>query len=268
MSPVKEPRFFSVDGLGPGSVSALGGAVSTWDDYLALFADARPDQARGEASVSYLFGQGVVDRVRQRLPDVRLVASLRHPAEAAWSRYWMARRLHGRAPAFEDLVAREPAEPASDLPPAGPLTYLVRSGLYHAHLRRWLDAFPPDRLLVLLHEDLLADRAATLATVWRHLGVDPDAAAPAPGPVNAGSNPRSRRLYLFLNRPGPVARPLHAVARRLPRREAIRRVVDGINARAVPPMPPGTRRLLLERYRDDTSALADLLGRDLSAWLR
>jgi hypothetical protein len=37
---------------------------------------------------------------------------------------------------------------------------------------------------------------------------------------------------------------------------------------ARPPLDPGTRARLLELYRPDILALQDLLGRDLSGWLK
>jgi len=37
--------------------------------------------------------------------------------------------------------------------------------------------------------------------------------------------------------------------------------------RPAPPFPPEKRRQLLDVYRDDIKATAELIGRDLSAWL-
>ncbi len=49
-----------------------------------------------------------------------------------------------------------------------------------------------------------------------------------------------------------------------------RRLVSGLQKRVLsrPPFPPEVRRELVEAYREDVLRLEDLIGRDLSAWLR
>ena len=103
---------------------------------------ARPDQARGEASVGYLESKGVVERLQQRVPDAALVVILRHPAEATWSSFQMARRNEGVRTSINELIDSEPVHPRTDLEWDPMPTTLVRSRLYHAHLTRWLASFP------------------------------------------------------------------------------------------------------------------------------
>jgi hypothetical protein len=134
MSPVKEPHYFSVaERDRPAGGYWPGGTVNRWADYVGLFDGARPDQARGEASVEYLHAEGVPLAVRACLPDVRLVAVLRHPVDAAWSRYWMAVRDGQTTRPFEALLDEEPERPRTDLPFTYWTDILVRSSFYEVY---------------------------------------------------------------------------------------------------------------------------------------
>jgi hypothetical protein len=266
-SPVKEPAHFLT--LSPvASAETRRNHVSGWEEYLALFDGAQPNQARGEATVGYLHAAGVPTRVRQRLPDVRLVVILRHPVETTWSRYWMARRHEGLRRSLDHLIDRESLDPRSDLPYDGWTDIMVRSSFYAAHLQRWVDAFGEAPLLAVTHDDLTRDAPSVLRAVFEHLAVDPDVPVDGSRRLNEGSKPRSARLQQLVRRPSP--RTLAVVRATVPHRVRSWARVTAIrtNEQPIPPMPPATRRRLLDIYREDTLALEALLGRDLSAWRR
>lgn len=50
---------------------------------------------------------------------------------------------------------------------------LVKASLYHRHLRRWLDYFPRESLLVLDGDQLVVDPLPLLRRLERHLGLPP-----------------------------------------------------------------------------------------------
>ena len=78
MPALKEPRFFAPDLRA--LLGSNGSLPETWEDYLALFAAARPEQRAGEASPSYLRSQVAAGLIAQARPDARIVAILREPA--------------------------------------------------------------------------------------------------------------------------------------------------------------------------------------------
>lgn len=152
----------------------------------------------GESSPYYLLHPRVPDRVRTTIPDVRLVAVLRHPTTRAYSHFQHA-RARGQEPledfeqallaesgrtddAWERLVRDGGRERAVEY-----FSY-VRRSLYAPQLRRWLDVFPAESLLVLLAEELFADPGATLSRVRTHLGLPADQSS-----VNF--QPRNSRHY-------------------------------------------------------------------------
>ena len=137
----------------------------------------------GEASPYYLFHPAVPARVKDTLPDVRLVTLVRNPVDRAYSQHQLAQR-HGRDElSFEDAIAAEPGrlegevermmtDASYDGVSYRHHSYLAR-GLYAEQLERWYEHFTREQLLVLRSEDLFADPPAAVAQVLRFLELPP-----------------------------------------------------------------------------------------------
>jgi hypothetical protein len=144
---------------------------------------ARRRTAIGEASPSYLFHPLAPERVAALLPGVRLLALLRNPVDRAFSQYQHEVAL-GREPlSFEEAIAAEDerlrgevehmlTDPAYFSHAWWNYTYVAR-GRYAEQLERWYAAFPRERLLVVLTEDLAAETGATYRRVLEFLGLEP-----------------------------------------------------------------------------------------------
>ena len=220
--------------------------------YAALFAGAGAARARGEVSPIYLTRSAVAaPRIARELPGVRLVASLRHPAERAFSNYLLQYR-YGRD--------RRSVEEAFGSPDA--YADYVREGGYAARVRDYAERFPRERIRILLFEDLGRDPGAALRDLFAFLGVDPDFRTDTSVRHNPGGVARRAWLNDLLLRAAPALGP-HAPAwlRRLGRR------LRDANEAPPPRLPPELRARLVAYYRVDVLALQDWLGRDLSAWL-
>jgi hypothetical protein len=136
----------------------------------------------GEASPSYLFHPLAPERVARMLPDARLIAVLRNPAERAFSHYQHEVAL-GREPlGFDEALAQEDERMEGELErmtrdpsyfsyPWWNYTYASR-GRYAEQLERWFSVFPRNQLLVVLSDDLAADTAGTYGRVQDFLGVE------------------------------------------------------------------------------------------------
>lgn len=149
--------------------------------YAALVRAARGGFATADNSPYYLFHPLAPGRASRVVPGARLVALLRNPVDRAYSHYWHARRIGVEELTFEDALDRESrrleGEEAKLLADSGyyshnhqHYSYLAR-GLYAAQLRRWLEFYPRERLLVLRAEDFHRDPAGTLQTTLRFLGL-------------------------------------------------------------------------------------------------
>ena len=265
MSPRKEPWFAGFTGdPGPWRGPRDAQPVRTWVEYEELFAGARDERAVGEASTLYLAMPKSPTLIRESLPDARLVAILRDPVERAYSNF-LEHVQEGRETEFDFLraVELEGERRQKGWAPSWSYTGL---GYYGEQLDRYLAVFPREQLLVLLQEDLRADRAQLYRRIFAFLGVDPSFTPTLPPRTNENSGlPKSRLLHYLLTRPNPL-------------RQAMRRMLSDERRSAVhswllhytlrrPRLQPGARRELIGRFREDILHTQQLLGRDLSAWL-
>src|ERR1700678_3438546 len=98
LSPIKEPKFFLTDGPpptkgGPGDVLTYREHVWQRDRYEALFDPAAAGALRGESTPLYLYDPAAMTRIKDLIPDVKLIVILRDPVERAhsnWTHLWSA----------------------------------------------------------------------------------------------------------------------------------------------------------------------------------
>jgi hypothetical protein len=223
--------------------------------YESHFDDWSDETAGGEASPGYLFRPEAPDRIWETLGDqIKLVASLRHPIDRAYSAFWMF-LSRGHMPADSDFgqFFRENR-------------FGMRSrGMYANQVRRYQERFPRENLLFLIYDDIRKDNQRALSDCLEFLGVDPDFVPSVP---DSKANIRTdisvfhhqvwglRRMMKRL--PKAVERPLASAGRRifeqLPRKKPYKK------------LPKELRQELVQDFVDDIKALEELLDRDLSIW--
>jgi hypothetical protein len=271
MSPVKEPRFFATVGeppLYPGPAGDFLRRVTVWRprDYAMLFTGVASQRAIGEASAIYIRLPLAAQRIQQTLPQSRLIAILRQPAERAYSNYTFMRQ-HNLEPetSFEAALAQEEARAQAGWYPG---IYYKKNGYYHAQLSVYYALFPHAQIKVVLNEDLRDAPQALLRDLFRFLEVDENF-APEIRRSNVTLLPKNRRLHRLATHPAQLdgrALFLPAFVRRAIL-SALQRVDSKFNLAPPPPLGPDTRARLTEDYREDILKLQDLIGRDLSHWL-
>lgn len=226
------------------------------DYYRSYFRDVPPGvKMLGEASPGYICHPRCPDRIVQVLPDIRLIVTVRHPVERAYSQYWDNLRHLEADHRFEDALeyALKP-----DYEP-GKLGYFSR-GTYVQYLRRYVERYGRERLLVLVFEDLRKDPVAYYRRCFEFLGVDPDFRCPEmEGRYNWSTVWRNPAYRWFLEHPR-YTRYLGKTARRL--------LCRGQSEPYEAVMTPEARRRLLQFYRPWNRQLEQFLGRDLECWDR
>ena len=267
MSPVKEPRFFALEGhpldfRGPGDERLRADTITSFDRYQELFAGAGDEIAVGEASTVYLSHKAAPDAIARYLPGVRLIALLRDPAERAHS-------------AFQHLI-RDGWEPLTDFGEAlrdeprriadgwYDFWHYRERGFYYRQLSRYFDRFGADRIRIFLYEDFVQNPLVVLEDIYRFLGVETEFRADVSARHNASGRARSAGMQRFLT----GRHPLKEAARKLIPERLGHRVISLLQREnlTTSSIPPETRAWLVEGYRDDTQRLEELIGRDLSAW--
>jgi hypothetical protein len=246
MPRLKEARFFSYDGRG----NKVKFPVQTLEEYTALFEGVAGETAIGEATPHYLTYPEAAGRIRELLPDARLIASLRNPVDRSFSIYQMNQRNHAANVGVPYARAMQ-TEP------------YLQDG-YAAHLARYLALFPREQLRIILLEDLEQKPKATLAGLFGFLGVDTTFVPDVSKVANPGGTPRIKLVHdVLANKklisatrslmPEALVAPLKALRSRNLRKEG---------------MAPADRAAATAFFRDDILRTQDLIGRDLSHWLQ
>ena len=219
--------------------------------YEAFFSAWRGQKAVGEATPAYLHGayskNNIPHLIRQSLPRVKLIASLRHPVERAYSRYLnsFAKYDHNIRLSFHDKLLQKPE--------------FIQEGYYFRQLQPYFELFPRDDILVLLYDDMQTDPKGFMRRIYEFIEVDPDMETGFEGArinMAAGKRNLARSKLLWLASRGLSRLNFHTAATRLKK----------FNSKAIPPLDPALRQQLADVYREENAKLQELIGRDLSAW--
>ena len=277
MPSLKEPQFFAPEMRAEERFARE--LPATREDYLALFAAARPEQRVGEASPSYLRSPTAAMEIAAFAPAARVVAVFREPAS-------FLRSLHlqfvqtmietetdlRRALALEDL-RREGRELPRGARSAQAFMYSEHVR-YASQLQRFREAFPREQVLALIYDDFRTDNEGTARQIMRFLGVD-DTLEVQAVEANPTVAVRAGRLHGFKRSvhlaQGPAARAvkrsLNGAIPPLLRRTVLRPLRRELRRKVVfaEPPPPDEELMaeLRERFRPEVAALGAYLGRDL-----
>ncbi len=275
-SPIKEPAFFAREESSPGWRWADGSRVDLpfkgTAAYQKLFRGARGEKAIGEASTAYLHNVGAADRIRAQIPEVKLVALLRHPAERAYSGFLYLRR-DGAEPIgdFESALRAEQDRRAENWAPD---YHYVERGFYHRQLAPYFEKFPSEQIRIYLYEDLKRDPNGLARDLYRFLGVDERFSPDTSSTRNASGIPRNgfvRYVRALAAGPGQIKTAFRALLPPLLRRRVLtglRGLLGNYGLDPPPPLSAETRALLVEIFTDDIRRLETLIQRDLSHWYR
>ncbi len=197
------------------------------------------------------------------MPRAKLIFVLRDPTERLYTQYLRSVRTGNRA-TFRDWVVQ-----AMQLKPdrrQGMQRHPVPldCGLYATHLQQYFQGFPREQVRIYLYEDYRADARAVLRDIFGFLGVNADHPVDLSRRHNETLVPRFRaweRLRQRMLGQTPLTAWLPA---------PLRRTLRGIynRGKAHYALAPEDRRLVIDYYRDEILRTQELIGRDLSAWLK
>jgi hypothetical protein len=275
----KEPWFFASDMRPRFQPRKTGVAPRTLDEYLALFADAKPGQRVGEASSSYLWSRTAARAIAEVQPDARIIAILREPADFLRSLHLQLLQAHVEAE--QDLRKAISLEAArregKHIPRRSHRPQLLQYS-DHVHyveqLRRYHEVFPPEQVLVLIYEEFRRDNEETVRAVLRFLDVDESHPVEVLK-VNPTIRMRSQQLddvvhSLSVGR-SPAARAVKTAVKSLTPGDTSRKLLRAAQRHVVHgdprPADESFMRELRVRFKGEVVALSEYLGRDLvSLW--
>jgi len=223
--------------------------VATLEEYERLFDGVTNERAVGEVSPQYFRCPTAARRIHDVIPEAKLVASLRNPADRAFSGFLMRTR---RGEVVGDAH--------SELTPG---SSHVKEGFYFQRMKRYYDLFDREQIKIYLFDDFKRGPGDLIRDLFGFLGVDTGFEPDTTVRHNPANVPKSALLNRILYQPR-VIRGVKAV---LPARlEKVAKRLRQRNLRPAPSFPPDLRATLLDLYQDDIHRLEELIERDLSAW--
>lgn len=270
MSPRKETHFFAfVNGnpntSGPGDT--IPNAVTNLDDYKLLFEGVSREEIVGEASPTYLYIPGTADRIKQYIPNVKMVAILRNPVDRAYSAYMhLIRDGREPIPEFKKALDMEDKRIEANW---GPIWHYKYGGLYYVQLKRYYDIFNKDQIRIYLYDDFNQDPIGLLQDIFRFLDIDDTWVPDVSIRPNVSGVPRSMALHKFLHRVLLQPNPVKSLSRKVIPEDIRFRTITQIRNKNIKkqPMSPDVRKYLVDWFREDISNLEGLIDRRLSFWL-
>ncbi|WP_129671688.1 sulfotransferase domain-containing protein [Candidatus Chloroploca sp. Khr17] len=271
MSRIKELRFLTYAGhqllpLSSADLASLAWPVKSLQAYEALFAEAESTQARGDVSPCYLgFAEQSILGIQAYIPDAKLIAILRQPADRAYSSHVYhvsigqeEERNFRRVLQFEvaNRMRRVDGKPRRSF----------ARGLYFDNLKCYFQCFPREQIQVWLYDDLQANARMLMRAIFQFIGVDDTFTPDMSIHHNTASWPRLHFAPLV------TRKAEHVVSRLIrqfpkPMRQHLARGYRKLIRTQPPPIDADLRRELTARYRDDILRTQELIGRDLTHWL-
>lgn len=260
MSTDKEPNFFSDKEIQMQGLYYNKKNPGNEQEYLALFSSQRGHKIAGESSVSYLFYPAVAQRLYNFNPKAKVIMSLREPVGRAFSHYLMDYSLGLVSYSFDEIVFKEKHDKLSQKY----YQQYVELGFYHQQVKRYLDLFPADQVLIFFHEELIRNPTNALERLSAFLGVSQFKTNEGLKPSNVSGTPDLAILKtLYQNR---LIRKTVATVFSQKVRNAAKSVL--FSKKNLPSLDQKTKEYLSTLYADDINELQLLLGKDLKHWLK
>lgn len=257
----KEPGFFAT-GPAPGQPEPIVQLrhCDSLEEYRRLYQGSGDYPARGDLSTCYLWDKDAPGRISEACPAAKIIIMLREPVARAYSAYlWNKWRCRETAPSFREALRQDNMRSKTNW--CTSFLY-IECGMYYAQVRRYIETFGRDRVMVLLFDDLSQRPKELFTEIAEYVGIDPAGFGSAnfSEAHNTYKMPRFQGAFRFARSkfskelrqrvlPQPVQRWLRSS-----------KLLYGTRK---PPLDDESRRYLQAIYDPDLALLENLLGRKL-----
>jgi hypothetical protein len=266
MTKVKEPMFFN-NFQQENNYKILGKKrkkLNTLEEYLAMFKDVKNEKAIGEASPAYIYNQKAPQLIKEHLPNVKIIAILRHPTDRAYSNYLHAKRAdRENSDTFQEAIEVEKKKIKDNW---SPLYHYIEKGYYSVQLKRYYQLFPKENIRVYLFEDVVKNTKETLKDIFKFLEVDENVEIDTSKKANVSGTPSGLMGWILKKMRYYNLMPKFAISDYLPK--FVVKLIFKSVYKPTEKLNEDSRREITEKYyKDEIRILEKLVDRDLSSWL-
>lgn len=272
MSQVKEPNFFAYekhkeeDFPDKATRNHYNSSVTNLEEYLSLFQLADNRKLIGEVSNTYMYMPHSLNSIKYYIPNAKIIAILRQPAERLFSRYTHLLR-DNKVPTktFDDVFDRESVWwQRADL---------VQEGFYAKHLKKFYQNFHETHIKILFFEDLIKEPNLILREITDFLKVEPmefmtDTSFNKSGKIKNGF------VNKLVGHESIIIKSLKKVMpgyyKRIKSNNIFKKMVEewrSGNIEKVILTPELKNKITKEIYENDINELQLLIKKDLSHWI-
>ncbi|MUL38964.1 sulfotransferase family protein [Gloeocapsopsis dulcis] len=263
-SPIKEPKFFGLEGeklnfQGPDDEKANNTIITNIKAYQSLFQGVSNETAIGEASPWYLYLHKAPIQIYKYMPQVKLIAILRNPADRAYSNF-----LHQCQYCAEPLTDFAQALREEDTRMHSnwrPFWHYKQLGFYYVQLKRYFELFDRSQIRVYLYEELCDHPIDLLQDIFCFLGVDDRFIPDISKKYNVTFIPKNHPLRTVYSQPNFISFIQSLFS------NTISDHCNNFKKSSIKPLSLKVRKQLIEEYRQDILQLQELIQQDLSHWL-
>jgi len=259
MSSQKEPDYFTDSAIQKQGMYYGKNRIDTLKKYEDLFKQ-KEGVFYGEGSVSYLFYKHVAEDIKKYNSKAKIIIMLRNPIDRAYSHYLMDYRLGLVNDSFKDIINKTSKHKNAHMF----YQQYIEVSEYTEQVKRYLNVFDSDNILLIDYEDFKNNVSGTVDTVYSFLDVSIEFCANVNKKHNAFSMPKNKiirfiyswvllRNFLNLIFPKSLAKKIRKLFFKNDKK---------------PRLPVSTRQQLNKYFRKDIKNLGLLLNKDFTKWIK
>ena len=217
-------------------------------------------------NVNYLYLHNIsAKRIKQFIPNAKIIISLRNPVTRAYSAYWYAVKIGMETKTFEEALHLENQRKNKGSWGERMLLTYIDHGFYSNQVQAYLNVFGKENVQVLIFEEWVKNPIEHIRKIYEFLNID-NSFLPNLVKENTSGIPRIRILQRFLSSLY-LPRPLKKIIPQ-PLKFKIRNKLLKLNIKSFkyPKMEQHVEEYLYSLYKEDIEKLENILGRDLSIW--
>jgi hypothetical protein len=217
------------------------------EHYSHFFNGHNNEKAVGEVTPDYIFSELAAKRIKEHIPKVKLIVSLRNPTDRLYSMYWI---LKGKYKENEHLSFEEKIEKNPEL---------IKQGFYFDFLKPYMELFGKENILFLQFDQIKNNPNNFLRSIYQFLEIDENFVSPY---LNTKIN---RATFRKFTGKSPILYFIWRGFKKFKLNQLAYKV-EKWNSISTPEMDFETRQKLIEIYKPKNKELSSLLKKDFSSW--